>query len=297
MRTLLSILLVFVLAAPAAAQDTASNLIRCGVHDVQATCIADAFDVSYGTAAAAGSTYSDATALTKRNSYITASDNTKGVKLPTGTAGYRYKIYNTVAQKNLNVYPPTSGTINAGSANAGVTIYGKKGLDCLCTAASTYLCASDNVPGTRTLFVPAKNGSQGSSTTGWVNTGIDTGEVTLAASATNENYVVPITGLQLNDTIISYKVIAQIESGGNTATLDADMRKLVNAAADPADSSIGAITQVSATADTAVASSKTLSTAELIETGDSVYVLLLGTTAASTDIRLLGIEVVVGREN
>lgn len=294
-KLLLSIVLL--LASQVQAADTASNLIACGVNDVQANCFATVMDATYGTLAAAGSAYSDCGAITKRLTYVTASDDAKGVCLPTPTVGYTYDIYNTVASKNLIVYPVSGGTINGGSANAAVTIYGKSGLRCLATSATAFLCSSLNAPTTRTLYVPAFNGSQGSSTTGWVNTGNDTSAVTLAAGSTNENYVIPIVGLQLGDTIVSYKVIAQIESAGNTATLDADMRKLVNAAADPADSSIGAITRVSATADTAVSSSKTLATAELIASGDHVYVLVLGTTAASTDIQLLGVEVVVNRDN
>lgn len=147
-----------------------------------------------------------------------------------------------------------------------------------------------------TLFIPAGVGRAGT-TAGWVNTGTNLNQATVAASQTSATFTIPIVGLQVGDTIESFKVVAQIESAGNTATLDADLRKLTNAAADPVDASVGAITQVSVTADTAVASSKTLATADVVASGESFYLLLTATTAASTDIRLLGVEVVAKREN
>lgn len=145
-----------------------------------------------------------------------------------------------------------------------------------------------------TAIIPAGNGRAGT-TAGWTNTGTNINEALLPQSSTASTFTIPLQALNLGDTIVGYKVIAQIESAGGTATLDADLRKLTNAAADPVDSSVGAITQVSVTADTAVAASKTLATADVVETRESFYVLLTGTTAASTDIRLLDIEVTVIR--
>lgn len=143
----------------------------------------------------------------------------------------------------------------------------------------------------RTLFIPGGCGHVGA-TAGFA-TNFDTGEARCPAAQTAATFILPMTNLRLGDKILSFKIIAQIESGGNTATLDASMRKLTNAAADPADSSLGAITQVSATSDTAVSSSKTLATAEVVATGEMPYILVTVTTAASTDVRLLGAEVLV----
>ena len=138
---------------------------------------------------------------------------------------------------------------------------------------------------------PAKVGA----TAGWVVAGTTnlwyTG--TCPASQTGSTLVIPVTGLKVGDTITAFKVIAQIESGGNAVVLDADMRKITNVAAEPTDASIGAITQVSVTADTAVASSKTLATPEVIAAGESIYVLITATTLGSTDIILQGITVTV----
>lgn len=117
---------------------------------------------------------------------------------------------------------------------------------------------------------------------------------TMAASQTAGTLVLPIDGLRVGDTIKSFKVIAQIESAGGTVTLDAALRAVTNVAAEPTDASIGAITQVSVTADTAVASEKTGLT-EVVTSGKSYYLLLTGTTAASTDIILQHCEVTVER--
>lgn len=255
--------------------------------------------VDVGTLAAAGTgVVADAAQIVDQTTYVTASDNTKSVKLPDGPAvGAVFDIFNTVASKNLPVFPlPTGASINGGTANASVTIYGKTGLRCSYSAANTWQCGTLGVPGVKTLFVPAGIGRAGT-TAGWVNTGTNINEATMAAGGTASTFTIPVTGLEVGDTVESFKVIAQIESAGGTVTLDADLRTLTNAAGDPTDASIGAITQVSVTADTAVASSKTLATASLVASGTSYYVLLTGTTAGSTDIRLLGVEVVVRREN
>lgn len=80
-----------------------------------------------GDLAATGSIQGDAAAITKKFTNATAADGAKGVILPAnpGTSGSRLLVvYNSVAANGLKVYPPTSGTINGGSANAPVTIEG-----------------------------------------------------------------------------------------------------------------------------------------------------------------------------
>lgn len=145
------------------------------------------------------------------------------------------------------------------------------------------------------LCINASTGKVGA-TAGWACPSAHSGftnasVVGLPASQTASTWVVPVSGLKVGQRIVSFKVAAQIESAGGAVTLDADLRKLTNAAANATDASIGAITQVSVTADTAVAASKTLATAETVAADEVYYVLLTGTTAASTDIQLLGITV------
>lgn len=139
------------------------------------------------------------------------------------------------------------------------------------------------------LSGPPKAGA----TAGWsVNAGANLSEATLPASQTGSTLVVPIYGLKVGDIITAFKVSAQIESAGGAVTLDADLRKMTNAAGDPTDASVGAVTQVSVTADTAVAQAKT-GLAEIVAFGEWFYVLITATTAAVTDIRFLGISVTV----
>lgn len=146
-------------------------------------------------------------------------------------------------------------------------------------------------------LIPAFHGKAGA-TAGWAapsaHSGFtNSGVVGLPASQTASTFVIPLSGLKVGDTITAFSVAAQIESAGNTATLDADLRKLTVVADNVTDASIGAITQVSATADTAVSSSKTLATPEVVAADEQFYVLLTGTTAASTDIQLIGITLKV----
>ena len=115
---------------------------------------------------------------------------------------------------------------------------------------------------------------------------------TLAASQTGSTLVLPIDGLRIGDTITAFKVIAQVESGGNTVTIDGNLRAVTNVAAEPTDASIASMTQVSVTADTAVSQEKTGIT-EVVTSGKSYYLLITATTAASTDIILQHCEITV----
>jgi hypothetical protein len=104
---------------------------------------------------------------------------------------------------------------------------------------------------------------------------------------------VPVTGLNVGDKINAFYAVGQIESAGQTVTLDIALRKQTMAAAEPTDAAVASITQVSVTADTALSSSNTLK-AELDVTvvdGEIYYFLITATTGSSTDIRLHGLVV------
>lgn len=123
----------------------------------------------------------------------------------------------------------------------------------------------------------------------------NTGVVTCPASQTAATWTIPITNLKQGDIITSFKVSGQIESAGNTATVDVDLRATTAAAADLTDASLGAITQISKAADYAIVDSKTLAAAHTVISGNSYYVLITITTAASTDVALQGVEVTVNQ--
>lgn len=136
---------------------------------------------------------------------------------------------------------------------------------------------------------PAKVGT----TAGWVvQPASNLYEATLPQSQTGSTLVVPVRGLKVGWTITGFKVVLQIESAGNTVTVDADLRKLTNAAGDPVDASVGTITQVSVTADTAVAATKT-GLSDAVAADEWFYILITATTGATTDIRYLGCTVTV----
>lgn len=145
-------------------------------------------------------------------------------------------------------------------------------------------------------LIPASIGVIGA-TAGWANPTAhggstnNTAVVGLPASQTASTFIIPLIGLKVGDTIVSYTVRAQIESAGQTVTLDADLRKLTVAAANLTDASLGGITQVSATADAIVSSEKVLATAEVVAADEQYYVLLTGTTGTSADIQLVGITI------
>lgn len=131
---------------------------------------------------------------------------------------------------------------------------------------------------------------------GWTVAAVDSVCLaTLAASLSTKALVVPITGLKVGDTITAFHLIGQVESGGNNVTIDADLRKHTAAAADVADASVGAITQLVVAADTILSASNAGKTglSEVVGENETFYVLLTATTTASTDIALQGVAVVV----
>jgi hypothetical protein len=135
-------------------------------------------------------------------------------------------------------------------------------------------------------------------TAGWsvgggaVNTGL---LATLPASQTGSTLVVPISGLTPGERLVGFSLTGQIESAGGAVTVDADLRKHTAAAADVADASVGAITQLAVTADTILSKANTRKGAldEIVAEDETFYVLLTATTAAATDIALQGVTVEV----
>ncbi len=122
---------------------------------------------------------------------------------------------------------------------------------------------------------------------GTVNTGLT---ATMAASQTAGKLVIPIP-VAIGETITAFSLVGQIESGGNSVTLDADLRLMTAEAADVSDASLAAMTQLDVSADTVIGESnarKELGTPHTMAAGESLYLLLTGTTGASTDVALQG---------
>jgi hypothetical protein len=73
------------------------------------------------TVSAAGSSQSDATALTKTINVITTASSGQGVRLPTSLVGMVLYITNT-SGNSVTVYPASGARINGLSTNAGLTM-------------------------------------------------------------------------------------------------------------------------------------------------------------------------------
>lgn len=117
--------------------------------------------------------------------------------------------------------------------------------------------------------------------------------VKVPASQTGSTVVVKIPDLKVGDTITGISVYGQLESAGGAVTVDAILRAQTAVAADNTDAAIGSgITQVSKTADYLINDAETGLTHVVID-GNSYYVLLTVTTAASTDVDILGVTVTV----
>jgi len=195
------------------------------------------------------------------------------------------------------LYPVTDNDVDLGTASLEFKdgfFDGTLTLDDLVVSGDITL--TGGLVASETVFIPAASGrAGGTATVGFVNTGTDNLMVTLAQSATADTWVIPLQGVGIGDTITGFKVIGQIESAGNTVTVDAALRKETMAAADPADAAFGtacAITQISKTADYEIADSKT-ACAETVVTGVAPYALLTVTTGATTDVQIAGIELTI----
>lgn len=115
--------------------------------------------------------------------------------------------------------------------------------------------------------------------------------LTLPQSQTGSTCVLGFVGRVSVGTIIrGFYLSGQIESGGGTVTIDANLRKTSAAAADLVDSSVASMTQLSVTADTLVGISNTLVSGldVTVAEGEAYYLLITATTGASCDIDLQG---------
>jgi len=83
-------------------------------------------DANPVTVAAAGTTQATATAITDEIIVISNNTAANGVVLPVATAGQKFFITPALVTNAPLVYPPVGGSINFGTANAGVAIAARK---------------------------------------------------------------------------------------------------------------------------------------------------------------------------
>lgn len=83
-------------------------------------------DTTPVTVAAAGTTQATATAIVDEIIVISNNTAANGVVLPVATAGQKFFITPALVTNAPLVYPPVGGSINFGTANAGVAIAARK---------------------------------------------------------------------------------------------------------------------------------------------------------------------------
>lgn len=138
-------------------------------------------------------------------------------------------------------------------------------------------------------------GAKVGATVGWVVAAADNLGLmaTLPASQTASTLVVPFPNLRVGDTIRSFHLIGQVESAGQTVTIDAALRKITAAAADVVDAAVASMTQLALTADAILSATNTEKTlSEVVVDGVTYYFLITVTNGSATDIALQGLGVV-----
>jgi hypothetical protein len=229
---------------------------------------------------------------------ITWTQIATGTTTASATTVTHHSKRGTSAQTRSRCSAYTSGTMTVALAELTTEVISefrdKSGSQVLSVTEGGLNVTGNIVRTSQTIIYNEGKGKVGG-TSGWaVGAAADTGYLaTMAASQTAGTYVVPIGGMKVGSTITGFHVIGQIESAGGAVTLDADLRKHTAVAADPTDASVGAITQLSVTADTKVDNENAAKTGltEVVAQDETFYVLLTGTTAASTDIIILGVGV------
>lgn len=190
----------------------------------------------------------------------------------------------------VEIQPGATSTIEL---NDGVTIQSNGTKLQVLVGSTEKFVINDSVQ-----YVQSIAGSKVGATAGWVvNAGANVSLATLPASQTASTLVIPITyPFKVGTQIKGFSIVGQIESAGGTVTLTADLRKHTAAAADVADASVGAIrANVSVTADAVLSNTNAGrgGLTEVVAAGETFYILVTATTAASTDIALQGITLTI----
>jgi hypothetical protein len=186
----------------------------------------------------------------------------------------------------------TAGT----AANSKALVLDSNGAIATIAAATiTTLTNTGLIRASQTFQLGRGGTAKAGTAAGWtVNAANNIGTIaTMAAGQSAGTLVVAIPNLHVGDTITAFSVYSSINSAGNAVTLDANLRTLTIAAgATATDASVASINQVSVSGATASSATKSgLST--VVAAGVNYYLLITGTTAASTTIEISQIEVTV----
>ena len=142
---------------------------------------------------------------------------------------------------------------------------------------------------------PCRLGNPGATATvGYVKDGaLDSCILTLAQNATADTYVCCIPHLKEGDIITAIGIVGQIESAGNTVTIDYELKEVTPIATGCTTASIQAGTQISKTADYLVNETTAVATPHTVDCSKALFFLITCTTAATTDIELLHLRLTI----
>lgn len=127
---------------------------------------------------------------------------------------------------------------------------------------------------------------------GWVET--TAGVYSLATNLSSKVLMIPLPNLPVGRQISGFRILGALgATTANATVIDAALHKVTKGAGSVTDSEVGAITQVSVVADTALDSEKVFTRSELIKDDYQYYVKITGTTAnnAACDVAVTGVEV------
>lgn len=119
---------------------------------------------------------------------------------------------------------------------------------------------------------------------------------TVAQSQTAGTLAMPLPNLKKGDKIIGFDIIGQIDSGGNTATLDCQLYESLPVLGASTHTAITGtdMTQVSVSADTKLSKANTRKSfteqyQKVVAEDAAYFALLTATTGATTDIEVIGL--------
>jgi len=277
---------------------TAGNIITADVDVNSASVNFISADIDVGTALSAAETVNgvyidingnagdDGTAL--MNAISITSANT--------TAGINTGIY-AAGTWDIGIDLSDATTTTDIELSNGALIHNTSASVLTITEATVAIVGNITVSGHRDSHIMMYNNfNQG--VTGTAST-LDDGTAFIDQAQTATTIVYPISALKVGDELVGFRIVGALgATGGNATTVDADLRKVTKGAGTVTDASVGAITQTSVTADTALDTAKTFGAVETVASDYQYYVLVTVTTAnnAANDVALTGVELDINRK-
>lgn len=151
---------------------------------------------------------------------------------------------------------------------------------------------------TKARVLQVNGRAKAGTTAGWVVAAADNlGKIaTLPAAQAGSTLVLAVGGLRVGDIITGFALEGSLQSGGNHATIIADLRVLTAAVAGATDASVGVMAAALDVTANTIASSANAAKSGLAHTvveGESFYLLITATTAAACTEELQAVHLYV----